>query len=105
MLHTWEELLCTLDRAECMRCPWLQAETKVATILGTFFFSLVLLVGTVIQNPRMGLSYNCLSFTYNCYVIIANDDHEDIKNNIGESEMIEAAMKIRKSASKREYTS
>ena len=29
-----------------------QAETKLATILGTFFFSLVLLGGTVIQNPR-----------------------------------------------------
>ena len=23
-----------LVRAECVRCPWLQAETKVATILG-----------------------------------------------------------------------
>ena len=26
-------------QAECVRCPWLLAETKVATILGTFFFS------------------------------------------------------------------
>ena len=40
-----------------MCCPWLQAETKVATILGIFSFLLVLLVrvwGTNVQNPRRG---------------------------------------------------
>ena len=26
-----------LVRVECVRCPWLLAQTKVATILGTFF--------------------------------------------------------------------
>jgi hypothetical protein len=26
-----------LVRAECLRCPWLLAETKVATILGIVF--------------------------------------------------------------------
>ena len=26
-----------LVRAECVRCPWLLAQTKVATILGTFW--------------------------------------------------------------------
>ena len=31
-LHTIVQTL--LVRAECVRCPWLQAETKVATILG-----------------------------------------------------------------------
>ena len=39
-----------LVRAECVPCPWLQAETKVATILGIFSF-LVVLGGTVVQNP------------------------------------------------------
>jgi hypothetical protein len=29
--------LVILVRAECMRCPWLLADTKVATILGIFF--------------------------------------------------------------------
>ena len=29
-----------LVRAECVRCPWLLAETKVATILGIFLFYL-----------------------------------------------------------------
>ena len=33
-LFSWVEIL--LVRAECVRCPWLQAETKVATILGNF---------------------------------------------------------------------
>jgi hypothetical protein len=36
-----------LVQAECVRCPWLQAETKVATILGIFplfFFSFLLLL-------------------------------------------------------------
>ena len=40
-----------LVRAECVRCPWLQSEMKVATILGIFP-----LVGvtTAIQNHRRG---------------------------------------------------
>ena len=39
-----------------MRCPWLIAQTKVATILGIFpLLVLVLVVGTaVIQNHRRG---------------------------------------------------
>ena len=28
-----------LVRAECVRCSWLQAETKVATILGNYYSS------------------------------------------------------------------
>jgi hypothetical protein len=40
-----------------VRCPWLLAQTKVATILGIFplfFFSFLLVVTTVIQNHRRG---------------------------------------------------
>ena len=35
-----ELIFILLVRAECVRCPWLQAETKVATILGIFLFLL-----------------------------------------------------------------
>ena len=38
-----------------MRCPWLQAETKVATILGILFLLLLscyLVVTTVIKTPE-----------------------------------------------------
>ena len=40
-----------------MRCPWLIAQMKVATILGIFPLVVVLLVGVgtaVIQNHRRG---------------------------------------------------
>ena len=39
-----------LVRAECVRCPWLLVETKVATILGIFLF---LLLGVLLfKNPE-----------------------------------------------------
>ena len=40
-----------LVRAECVRCHWLQAETKVATILGNYS---TLVLTTAIQNHRRG---------------------------------------------------
>ena len=39
-----------LVRTECMRCPWLQAETKVAIILG--IFSTLLVGATVNKTPE-----------------------------------------------------
>ena len=42
----------TLVRAECVRCPWLQAERKVATILG--IFSTLVVGAAVIRNTRRG---------------------------------------------------
>ena len=45
-----------LVRAECMRCPWLQAETKLATILGMFFFFLLLVLLPPLLKPQKGLS-------------------------------------------------
>ena len=42
-----------LVRAECVRCPWLLAETKVATILGIFLlFSFLLLGVPLFKTPE-----------------------------------------------------
>jgi hypothetical protein len=52
-----------LVRAECMRCPWLLAETKVATILGKLFLLSYLTTG--IQNTRSVLKF--LKFFFEGY--------------------------------------
>ena len=43
-----------IGRAECVRCPWLLAQTKVATILGIFFSSF-LVVGTLLAFTQEGI--------------------------------------------------
>ena len=48
-----------LVRAECVRCPWLLAQTKVATILGTFFHFLFFFLSSCYHRyskPQKGLS-------------------------------------------------
>jgi hypothetical protein len=46
-------ILGKLVRAECVRCPWLQDETKVALI----FFLLSFFLLPTLFNPQKGLSY------------------------------------------------
>ena len=44
MAHFWYLPCEDFGRAECVRCPWLLAQTKVATILGIFPLLVVLVV-------------------------------------------------------------
>ena len=44
-----------LVRAECVRCPWLLAQTKVATILGIFPHLLVLVLVTLLPFTPEGI--------------------------------------------------
>ena len=51
-LHSHKTSGYLLVRAECVRCPWLQAETKVATILGIFLFLLLLFLIPLFKTPE-----------------------------------------------------
>jgi hypothetical protein len=50
-----------LVRAEFMRCPWLQAETKVATILGNFS-TLVLLAPPLFKIAEVVLGFQMFAW-------------------------------------------
>ena len=52
MTLTQGGFLCSFVKAEGVCCPWLQAETKVVTIFGKFFFFLSF--SAAIKNPKRG---------------------------------------------------